>query len=332
MRKIIKYIRVGLAGIVLLFLQACGGEETYIYQKPDVDDNVDNNVTNDVDDNVTDTNINSNWQLVWFDEFSDNSIDTSKWGWLTDCWGGGNNELQCYTDRSDNSYISDGRLIIEAKQETFTGPAEPVDWNTNPGDRTLHYTSARLRTKDKGDWKYGRIEIRAKLPYGQGIWPAIWMMPTDEIYGGWAASGEIDIMEAINLNKNSVNHTIHGTIHFGGEYPANTYTGSHLVLQNSNPTTKFHTYTIEWAEDKILWYVDDVHYGTKTSDVWYTHNPSGGSFAPFDQRFHLILNVAVGGNWPGAPNANTQFPQKMEIDYVRVFSCPDSPNTLTACQ
>ncbi|HBD24283.1 MAG TPA: beta-glucanase, partial [Oceanospirillaceae bacterium] len=238
----------------------------------------------------------------------------------------------CYTDRSDNSYLSNGKLIIEAKQESFTGPAEPVDWNTNPGNRTLPYTSARLRTKDKGDWKYGRIEVRAKLPYGQGIWPAIWMMPTDEIYGGWASSGEIDIMEAINLNTNSASHNIHGTIHFGGEWPNNRHAGAHITLQDSNPTTEFHTYTIDWAEDKMRWYVDGIHYGTQIANHWYTDNPIGSSFAPFDQRFHLILNVAVGGQWPGNPNASTQFPQTMEVDYVRVYSCPDSPNTLTSCQ
>ena len=149
MRNIKKYMQVSLAGSAVLLLQACGVEDTVTYENPDVG--------------------NTGWQLVWFDEFTGNSIDTTKWGWLTDCWGGGNDELQCYTDRSDNSYISDGKLIIEAKQETFTGPAEPVDWNTNPGNRTLPYTSARLRTKDKGDWKYGRIEVRAKLPMVRGF-------------------------------------------------------------------------------------------------------------------------------------------------------------------
>ena len=145
--------------------------------------------------------VGEGWQLVWNDEFDGDAIDSSKWDWETNCWGGGNNELQCYTDRPENSFIRDGKLVIHAQPEEFTGPAEPLEWGSNAGDRTLPYTSARLRTLGQGDWKYGRIEVRAKLPQGQGIWPAIWMLPTDWVYGGWAASGEMDIMEAVNLNE-----------------------------------------------------------------------------------------------------------------------------------
>jgi beta-glucanase (GH16 family) len=322
MRTIRKYMQVGIAGSVLLLLQACGGEEKVTYQDP--------------------ADPNSGWQLVWFDEFTDNNIDTEKWSWVTDCWGGGNNELQCYTDRPDNSYIDDGKLIIKAKKEYFTGPnypegySEDWDWGiTMIENYPRDYTSARLRTKDKGDWKYGRIEIRAKMPPGQGIWPAIWMMPTEEVYGRWPLSGEIDIMEAINLKPNDPSsHIVYGHLHYGYPWPHNqSAKGGELSI--SDPSENFYTYAIEWGEDKIRWYVDDTHYGTLTSGRWFTSENGiklSDQHAPFNEKFHLILNVAVGGNWPGYPDASTTFPVQMEVDYVRVFSCPDSPNTLTSCQ
>ena len=156
--------------------------------------------------------VGEGWALVWSDEFEGTEIDQSKWSWETNCWGGGNNELQCYTDRDDNSFLRDGKLVIRAQKETFTGPAVPLDWNSGAGDRTLPYTSARLRTLNKGDWTYGRFEIRAKLPGGQGVWPAIWMLPSDWVYGGWAASGEMDILEAVNLTDEA-DKIVHGTLH-----------------------------------------------------------------------------------------------------------------------
>lgn len=318
LRKTIQFFTVGFA---MMVLQSCGGEETFTYKNP--------------------ANSNSGWQIEWFDEFSGDNIDTDKWSWVQDCYGGGNNERQCYTDRSVNSYIDDGKLIIKALEENFTGPNYPEDYTSEdygwitPYDHTLPYTSARLRTKHKGDWKYGLIEIRAKLPSGQGIWPAIWMMPTDNEYGSWPLSGEIDIVEAINLQPDEPGtHKIHGTIHFGYEYDKNEEATSEILLAK-DPSSNFHTYSIEWSEDKIRWYVDGVRYGTKTSSEWFTSK--GGIMlsdpnAPFDEKFHLILNVAVGGKWPGYPDASTTFPVQMEVDYVRVFSCPDSPNTLTSCQ
>src|SRR5690606_12891413 len=124
------------------------------------------------------------WQLVWADEFDGNALDLQRWEWEVNARGGGNNELQYYTDRPENTRVEGGLLTLTARKETFTGP-----------EGTREYTSARIRTKGKGDWKYGRIEVRARMPVGQGIWPAIWMMPTHDTYGGWAGSGEIDIME-----------------------------------------------------------------------------------------------------------------------------------------
>jgi len=241
------------------------------------------------------------WSLVWHDEFDGKKIDLTKWEHEVNARGGGNNELQYYTARSENSYVKNGVLVIEAIKETFTG-----------SEGTREYTSARLRTKNKGDWTYGRFEIRAKLPFGQGIWPAIWMLPTDNEYGGWAASGEIDIMELLGHEPNKV----HGTLHYGGRWPENKHTGKSYTLAQGNFSQDYHVFTLEWKEGEFRWYVDDVHYLTLTE--WFSDN---GEFpAPFDKRFHLLLNVAVGGNWPRNPDETTVFPQRMEVDYVRVFS------------
>ena len=277
------------------------------------------------------------WQLDWQDEFDGNGIDESKWGWEQNCWGGGNNELQCYTDRRKNSLVEDGKLVIRAYKETYRGSAEPEEWGTS-GTKTLPYTSARMRTKNKGDWKFGRIEVRAKLPAGQGIWPAIWMLPTDSKYGTWAASGEIDIVEAVNMKPEEPNKTVYGTIHYGKEWPNNVYSGETFTFNDSDPVKQFHTYAIEWADGEIRWYVDNHHYATQRASGWYTqikdeqgdlYNVKGS--APFDQPFHLMLNVAVGGNWPGGPDRSTKFPVQMEVDYVRVYSCPKATASLRIC-
>ncbi|MDX1694340.1 MAG: family 16 glycosylhydrolase [Ketobacteraceae bacterium] len=242
------------------------------------------------------------WHLVWRDEFDGARIDPAKWEHEVNGWGGGNNELQYYTARPENSYQSGGTLKIVARQESYTGP-----------DGTRNYTSARLRTLNKGDWLYGRFEIRARMPHGQGLWPAIWMLPTDWVYGGWAASGEIDIMEAVNLQAGGGND-IHGTLHYGGPWPDNVHSGTGFT-PSASVVNEFHTYAVEWEPGEIRWYVDGQHYQTQRE--WWS---SAGAYpAPFNQRFHLILNVAVGGNWPGSPDGGTRFPQVMEVDYVRVY-------------
>lgn len=288
-------------------------------------------------DSTPQATVGEGWQLVWNDEFNGTDIDATKWDWETNCWGGGNNELQCYTDRDVNSFIRDGKLVIKAQSEEFTGPAEPLEWESNAGERTLPYTSARLRTLNQGDWTYGRFEVRAKIPGGQGIWPAIWMLPSDWTYGGWAASGEIDIMEAVNL-KDGESKEVHGTLHYGREWPANAYSGASYEFEESDPTQDFHTYAIEWANGEIRWYVDDVHYATQRQSGWYSQfeNEDGEMVtaegaAPFDQRFHLLLNVAVGGAWPGNPDDSTAFPVEMEVDFVRVYECPAAKETLVTC-
>lgn len=281
------------------------------------------------------------WAMVWSDEFDGETIDSTKWSHEVNCAGGGNNELQCYTDRADNSYLDDGMLHIVVKQETFSGPGVFDDdpaYNPDDTSATREYTSARLRSKNKGDWTYGRIEVRAKMPQGQGLWPAIWMLPTDFSYGAWAASGEIDIFEAVNSNTEGFGNEVHGTLHYGGAWPNNVYSGT--SYEPTDPIWEnFHTYAIEWEEGEIRWYVNDVHFATQTSDGWYNVYWAGEEVgfkvgdgaAPFNERFHLLLNVAVGGNWPGAPNDQTSFPQQMVVDYVRVYECSNDPETGQGC-
>lgn len=291
----------------------------------------------------------SGWQLVWQDEFDSAGLDLEKWSFEETCWGGGNNELQCYTARPENAFIADGMLHIVAKQESYSGPAQPQDDPAFDASqlKTLPFTSARLRTKGKGDWRYGRFEIRAKLPWGQGSWPAIWMLPTDWHYGPWPLSGEIDIMEAVNLRTRSDSDNaapdtpetrIHGTLHYGNPWPDNTYTGQAYKLPDGqDPSAGFHVYAVEWEQDEIRWYVDNVHYATQQHSGWFSGNPAthDNPYAPFDQRFHLLINLAVGGDWAANVNEkgvdNSIFPQQLLIDYVRVYQCTANPETGAGC-
>jgi beta-glucanase (GH16 family) len=292
----------------------------------------------------------SDWELVWSDEFDGDQVDETKWSFEENCWGGGNNEQQCYTNRLDNSVVADGLLTIIAKREDFTGPNNPNGDTNNLA--TLPYTSARLRTINKGDWTYGRFEISAKMPQGQGTWPAIWMLPTDYVYGGWAASGEIDIMEAVNLKAQSdasgaqegdEENRIHGTLHYGRSWPGNVASGTDFSLPNGiNPADGFHEYAIEWEDGEIRWYIDDIHYATQTSDGWYAQyvdedgvlRDAEGS-APFNERFHMLINLAVGGNWAANVNETgideSVFPQTMQVDYVRVYECSINPSNGQGC-
>jgi len=244
------------------------------------------------------------YELVWSDEFDGAKIDESKWSYdlgdgcqiSPDLCGWGNNELEYYTSGPENSYLENGNLVIKAKKETplYLGEHQ--------------YTSARMVTKNKGDWKYGRIDVRAKLPIGQGIWPAIWMLSTDEVYGGWPTSGEIDIMEYIGSEPDKV----FGTIHYGHDFWR--FNSQDTILEAGVFASDFHVFTVLWNEDCIQFQLDGINYGepnTRSTVLPTTY--------PFDQKFHLLLNVAVGGNLPGNPNASTVFPQTMEVDYVRVY-------------
>ncbi len=237
---------------------------------------------------------------LWFDEFDGPTLDYSKWEIEVNAFGGGNQELQLFTDRAKNIRVESGKLLIEAHRD-----------NAAIAGTVREFSSARIRSKRRGDWKYGRFDIRAKLPKGQGIWPAIWMLPSDEKYGGWAASGEIDIMEFKGQEPNK----IHATLHFGDPWPKNRFKTGTFELKKGDFTDDFHTFSIDWRKDKVVWFVDNEPIQTLTE--W---DSLGGKFpAPFDQTFHLLINLAVGGGFVGNPNASTVFPQKLEVDFVRVF-------------
>jgi beta-glucanase (GH16 family) len=240
-------------------------------------------------------------QLVWSDEFNSEGLpDTMKWGYdlgdgCPNICGWGNNELQYYTaNRAKNARVENGYLVIEAHKEAMGSKA---------------YTSARLSSKRKGDWTYGRIEIRAKLPKGRGIWPAIWMLSTDWAYGGWPQSGEIDIMENVGYLPDSLFGTVH-TERF------NHLQGTQVTrgLLSKTLSTEFHVYSIEWDTEKI-----DFKFDGKKFQSFSNRHEGFGAW-PFDRDFHLLLNVAVGGNWGGKMGVDPDiWPQKMLVDYVRVY-------------
>lgn len=240
-------------------------------------------------------------ELVWSDEFEVNGApDTSKWnydlgdGCPNNC-GWGNHELQYYTNNSANVRVEGGNLIIEARQDSIGGKA---------------FTSAKIISKEKGDWRYGRFEIKAKLPRGKGTWPAIWMLPTDWKYGGWPSSGEIDIMEHVGFDPG----IIHGTIHTEAyNHVKGTQKGEKITIADAQDA--FHVYAIDWTEDRIDFLVDNKLYYTVTRDPKEDYKGW-----PFDQRFYLIMNIAVGGDWGGSQGVDPSiWPQRMEIDYVRVY-------------
>jgi beta-glucanase (GH16 family) len=250
--------------------------------------------------------------MVWNEEFDGTQIDPETWFFETGDGtdrgipGWGNNELQYYLP--DNAQVANGVLSITARQEMAEG---------------FTYTSARINTEDRFAVQYGRIEASIKLPAGQGFWPAFWMLPQDTNYGDWAASGEIDIVETVNLDG-SGSDEIFGTIHFGGESPANSSAGV-TYAPSADITTEFHTYSVEWDATEIRWYFDDTLYAMQ--NAWTS---TAAPFpAPFDQPFHILLNLAVGGNFPGSPDASTVFPATMEVDWVRVYSGEDVPSAPT---
>ena len=278
---------------------------------------------------------NDDWTLIWSDEFEGEKIDRAKWGFDVDCWGGGNDEHQCYTKSPRNVAIEDGKLVITARHERVTGPALPSHMRrmsaTPEAEATRNFSSARLTTKGRASWRYGRIEVRARLPQGQGTWPAIWMLPEKDRYGAWAASGEIDILEAVNLGvpcakcPGGRESTILGTLHFGGKWPNNKYKGDEVpfpeVLEGG-----FHTYAIEWYPDRILWQVDGRTFAEREASEWSTTG-SEAPGAPFDQPFHLILNLAIGGKLAESRGVGgvrlDGYPKRMEVDWVRVWQKPE---------
>jgi beta-glucanase (GH16 family) len=243
--------------------------------------------------------IEDGYELVWQDEFSGWSLDDEKWALTLGGHGFGNRELQYYTNESSNLKVRNGKLTITARREKYQGNL---------------YTSAKIWTLDRAAFKYGIITARMKLPKGQGIWPAFWMLPKDPYEVRWPASGEIDIMELVGHLPNEV----HGTLHFGEPHE---FHGGKYVLPRGDFSEDFHEFSVKWEENKITWYVDGKPYYSR--EQWFSndlYNRNEYEYpAPFDKEFMLILNVAVGGEWPGNPNDTTEFPQKMEVDFVRVY-------------
>jgi beta-glucanase (GH16 family) len=243
-----------------------------------------------------------NYELVWSDEFDyTGAPDPRKWTCEVGGNGWGNNELEYYTN-GGNVRVENGKMIIEARHETF---------------QNRDVTSTRIITKNKGDWLYGKVEVAAKIPAGLGSWPAIWMLPTDWAYGDWPQSGEIDIMEHVGYDYN----TIHTTVHTGA-YNHTLGTQKGKSARYKNVDTEFHVYSIEWLPDKIRFFVD--------GNEQFVFDPSMLITAatyrhwPFDKRFHLLLNVAFGGDWGGAKGVDYDIlPVSMEIDYVRVYQAPE---------
>jgi beta-glucanase (GH16 family) len=237
-----------------------------------------------------------NKELIWSDEFNYTGLpDSTKWSYDVGGGGWGNNEIQFYTKaRKENARVENGKLIIEAVKENFN---------------EKQYTSSRLVTKGKGDWLYGRIEVRAKLPKGRGTWPAIWMLSSDWIYGGWPQSGEIDIMEHVGYDPDVIHFSTHCNDYY---FKINSQKTAVMKIERSDSI--FYNYTLEWSPDKINGYINDSLYFTTTNER------RGWEKWPFDKPFHLILNIAVGGFWGAAKGIDENiWPQKMEIDYVRVY-------------
>ena len=234
------------------------------------------------------------WTLVWQDEFDGERLDPANWTFDIGGHGWGNNELQAYTDRPENVRLEDGLLIVEAREEPFV---------------RRNYTSGRIKTQGLLAWTYGRFEARMQLPYGNGIWPAFWMLGSNITETPWPACGEIDIMEHIGREPTR----IHGTVH-GPGYSGSGGVGHYTTVPDL--AEEFHVYAIEWEPEEIRWYVDDVQFFRVTPES------VRGAWV-FDQPFFLLINLAVGGYWPGPPDDTTVFPQFLKVDYVRVYQRPD---------
>ncbi len=234
----------------------------------------------------------SGMSLVWRDEFEGNNLNPSDWKHETGGSGWGNNELEYYQEK--NTAVHDGYLIITAEKENVGGK---------------NYTSSRIITQGKKEFQYGRVDIRALLPSGQGIWPALWMLGGNATTVGWPACGEIDIMEMIG--GAGKDNTVHGTAHWDNKGSHASFGGKLSLAPPKILADEFHVFSIVWTPTSITWYLDDVQYeviDTTPSDL-----------SEFQSNFYFIFNVAVGGNWPGNPDATTTFPQRMIVDYIRIF-------------
>jgi beta-glucanase (GH16 family) len=236
---------------------------------------------------------------VWSDEFDGTALNTANWSnqngdGCPNLCGWGNNELEYYTDRSENIFFQDGKMIIEARKENFGGK---------------QYTSSKIVSAGKRAFKFGRIDIRAKLPKGKGIWPALWLLPQENIFGGWPKSGELDLMELVGHEPNKT----YGTIHYGPGPGSTQISRGYTLPGTATFNDEFHVFSLEWKQDQIKWLVDGNVFSTVNKADFGTIN------YPFNEQFYFIINLAVGGNWPGNPDANTTFPQWLMVDYIRVY-------------
>ena len=235
----------------------------------------------------------SGYNLVWEEEFDGSTLDLTDWNYETGASGWGNNESQYYRSGNKNAELDQGYLRITAKEETHLGAP---------------YTSARLTTQGKESFQYGRIDIRAKVPYGQGVWPALWMLGDNFGSAGWPTCGEIDIMELIGGDGYN-DRTVYGTAHWSNNGSHAEYGGNKSLPLGEKYNDEFHVFSIVWNSNSIRWYVDNSLY----------HTMNTASLTAFQNKFFFILNIAVEGNWPGPVGPSTQFPQYMLVDYIRVF-------------
>jgi beta-glucanase (GH16 family) len=235
------------------------------------------------------------WTLVWHDEFDRETLNLDNWTYDLGAGGWGNNESEFYTNRPENARIEQGNLVIEAWKDNYL---------------QNNYTSARLKTQNLHSWTYGRFEARMQLPYGNGLWPAFWLLGSDLNQAGWPACGEIDIMEFIGRDPAHVFGTVHGP-----GYSGSNGVGSSMSVPSGSLSESFHVFAIEWDPQEIRWYLDDAQYFSVTpgmvSGDWVYNHP-----------FFIILNLAVGGSWPGYPDETTVFPQFLRVDYLRVYQLP----------
>ena len=262
------------------------------------------------------------WELLWADEFDGDTLDPAKWniqtgdGTAEGIPGWGNNELQTY--RPGNVAVAGGNLVITARAESADGRS---------------YTSGRINTRGKFELRYGRVEASIRTPAGQGMWSAFWLLPTNSPYGGWSASGEIDIMEVFSRQPAPFTQ---GAAHYGMIWPLNVYATKHYA--GVDPSDGYHVHALEWDEQMLRWFVDGVHFHTVPNTTYWNYykNPAtnahqhGPESAPFDQPFHLLLNLAVGGNLPGDP-VPTALPAELLVDYVRVYRCSVDAETGLGC-
>jgi len=273
--------------VLVIFASACKKQPV----------NTNSNVTTTITTTTTTTSTaptldTTKYSLVWSDEFSGTTVDTSKWNFETGGGGWGNQELEDYTNSLDNVYVKDGVLHITALKQSLGG---------------MNYTSARMVSKNDGFLLYGRIEASAKLPHGKGVWPAIWMLPNDWVYGDWPKSGEIDIMEQVGFDPLNVHFSVHDQNNFGG----NSHTSTMMIATD---TSAFHKYRVDWTPYAIRGYYDDQLVFS------YVNAGNGSADWPFDQKFHVLLNLAIGGSWGGSQGVDSNIcPATMEVDYIHFY-------------